>query len=572
MSESRFNAAEVRAENEENAGVSRRGFLRGFGGAGALAAAGGIGAGSLLTAPEPASATVLGPADRRRRRIDAYLVRNQAARNLARPGLPPQPTNGDEAFYADRRASFFKCLPQNDLGEVDAAAYQSLLDALDSGDAADFDLIPLSAQADRRLANPVAAYAFEMTGGDAHSSRIPEAPSFAGSFQAVEMGEVYWQALTRDVPFARYGTDATVAAAIADLNAFSSSIGPTEGGAITPATLYRGETPGDLVGPYLSQFLWHDVPYGPTRIEQRYFRPVDGNDFMLGIPEWLAIQRGAAPVQPITFEADPRFLFDGRGLGEWVHGDVSFQAYLNAALIMIGFGTDAISDRNPYKLPVVNQGGFVTFGAANIVDLVTKAAGVALKTAWYQKWLVHRRLRPEVFGARVEFQQNGTKDYGIHQELLDSDAVARLIQANGNALLPMAFPEGSPTHPAYPAGHAAIAGACCTVLKAFFNESFVIQSPVEAADDGSVLNPWNGDDLTLGNEINKLAANISLGRDIAGVHYRTDGIDGISAGEQVAIDMLRDYSIAFAEAADGFELTRFDGQRILIADGQIQNL
>lgn len=40
----------------------------------------------------------------------------------------------------------------------------------------------------------------------------------------------------------------------------------------------------------------------------------------------------------------------------------------------------------------------------------------------------------------------------------------------GNALLSMAFPEGSPTHPAYGAGHATVAGAysfsvvCTTIV------------------------------------------------------------------------------------------------------------
>ncbi len=566
---------DTKTENEKQVGgvegptdVSRRGFLQG---AGALAAATTVGAGSALVTPEAASAEVLGPLNRRSRQFSAYRVRQRAARVLVEPNIVEQPCSGDEDLYADRRASFFKTLPQNSLGEVDANAYQAFLDALESGNPADMDAVPLSPEADRRLANPLASYAYEMTGGDAHSSRIPAAPAFTSDFQAVEMAEVYWQALTRDIPFGEYGTDATVAAAVADLNAFSSSIGPTEGGNITAGTLFRGETPGDLIGPYLSQFLWLGFNYGPTPIEQRYFRPVNGDDFMLDVNEWLSIQRGAAPATPITFEGSPRFLHDGRGLGEWVHGDVSFQAYLNAALIMLGFGGSALSDRNPYKTST-NQGGFVTFGAAQIVDLVTKVAGVALKTAWYHKWLVHRRLRPEVFGARVEFQRNGTKDYGLGMELLNSDSVTRLVNANGNALLPMAFPEGSPTHPAYPAGHAAIAGACCTVLKAFFNESFVIPAPVEAANDGSVLNNWGGADLTLGNEINKLAANISLGRDIAGVHYRTDGIDGISSGEQVAIDMLRDYSIAYAENADGFELTRFDGQRILISGGEVTNL
>ncbi len=58
----------------------------------------------------------------------------------------------------------------------------------------------------------------------------------------------------------------------------------------------------------------------------------------------------------------------------------------------------------------------------------------------------------------------------------------------GNALLPMAFPEGSPTHPAYGAGHATVAGACVTILKAWFDESTRLVdlnvTPVQPSDMG----------------------------------------------------------------------------------------
>jgi len=41
-----------------------------------------------------------------------------------------------------------------------------------------------------------------------------------------------------------------------------------------------------------------------------------------------------------------------------------------------------------------------------------------------------------------------------------------------------------------------------------------------------------GAGLTLGNEIDKLAANIALGRDAAGVHYRSDSARGLFVGER----------------------------------------
>ncbi len=90
----------------------------------------------------------------------------------------------------------------------------------------------------------------------------------------------------------------------------------------------------------------------------------------------------------------------------------------------------------------------------------------------------------------------------------------------GDSAVTDAFPEGSPTHPAYGAAHATVAGACVTVLKAFFDESFVIPNPVEAASDGLSLKPYTGPSLTVGGELNKLASNVAIGRNIAGVHWR----------------------------------------------------
>ncbi|NNL65432.1 MAG: phosphoesterase [Myxococcales bacterium] len=542
---------------------SRRGFLKGM--MTAATASFGLGAG-VLAAPEAAHARGKGRRDRRR--FQVFRIRSWAARLHLAERTPRKADNGDEQRYADQRASFSKTLPHDDLGEVDRSAYRALLRALASREPADFEAIPLSPQADRRLANPQAAFVFDLVGRDGHATRLPEAPAFASAELSAEIAEVYWQALTRDVPFRAYDASPLVAAAIDDLNALPAVLAPTEGGVVTPGTLFRGETPGDRVGPYLSQFLWHDVPYGAAPIVQRYQTPIPGDDFMTSYEEWLAIQRGAAPAASIRFDATRRYLRDARGLGEYVHVDVLFQAYYNAAMILTGFGPDALDPALPYR-GSASQGGFVTFGGPHLFDLVAKAARVALGGAWYHKWCVHRRLRPEVYAGRIENHLRGAKDYGLPLDLLMSEAVARVRTQQGNALLPMAYPEGSPTHPAYPAGHATVAGACATILKAFANEAFEIPDPVEASEDGLDLLAWGGEPLTLGGEIDKLAANISLGRDAAGVHYRTDA-RGIEVGESQAIGILQDYSRTYNEDFDGFTLTRFDGRRIRIVDGRVR--
>jgi hypothetical protein len=130
----------------------------------------------------------------------------------------------------------------------------------------------------------------------------------------------------------------------------------------------------------------------------------------------------------------------------------------------------------------------------------------------------------------------------------------------------MAFPEGSPTHPAYGAGHATVAGACVTILKAWFKESTKLVdlgvTPLQPSDDGlSLLNYTGADagDLNVGGELNKIASNVALGRDIAGVHWRSDATESLKLGEKVAIGILKDQRSCYNEAFGGFTLTKFDG-------------
>jgi len=548
-------------------GLTRRDLLRGATSAPALVAGGSAVAASLLTAGT-AEAAIIAPLTTAQRRTEAYNRRYEAAkynRDLWKL-LPAQPVNTDES-YTDRRGSFHKFMPHNAIGEVNQSAYNIYLSALASGDPDDFEAIPRDPAAVRRFVSPQASLSYASSGLDPQSGRIAASPAFASFETSAEMGELYWAALTRDVPFSQFSTHPLVGQAVADLNGFNSPVGPKVGGVITAGSFLRGMTPGDLIGPYLSQFMWQPVPYASYLVDQLSSVPVAA-DFMTNFAEYLAIQRGMNPTSATVLEPFRRYIYNGRTMAEYLHLDIPFQAFLFASMLIKSWGPGAVTPSNPY-FNSANQQGFVTFGPVDCGGMLVKVADLAMRACWFQKWPVHRRIRPEAYGCRLTQHIQATKNYGLPNDVASSDAVAALLSANGNALLPMAYPEGCPGHPAYPSGHATASGACATVLKAFCNESFVIPSPVQANDDGTALDPWAGADLTVGNELNKLAANIGLGRDTAGVHWRSDIFQGMRLGEEVALAMLADETRNYNEDFGGFELTMFDGTPALIVDGEV---
>lgn len=503
----------------------------------------------------------IGPLTPLQRRQEAFDIRENAAEFQRDIPLPNHPCNGDEDRFPNKIGNFSKTLPHNRLGEVDISAYNVFIQALTTGNPEIFEAIPLGGVV--KLANPQAAYAYDLIGPDSHHLTIMVPPTFSSAWRAGEMAEVYWQALARDIAFIDYDTNPLIIEASVDLSKFSDFRGPKEGGIVTPETLFRGNLPGDLIGPYISQFFYKDIPYGNKSIIQRYNSPVAGEDFMVDYDEWLNIQNGEMPDRSINFLPLPRYIRNGRDLGQWVHIDFTYQGMLNACLILLGFGPRALDPNNPY-LNSRTQNGFITFGAAQFLDFVAKASRLALEAAWFQKFLVQRILRPEAFGGCVQNNLIGATRYPINPELFDSEALCLVFEKYGTYLLPQSYPEGSPTHPSYPAGHATSAGACATMLKAFFNEDFIIPDPVVASEDGLSLIPYSGPELTVGGELNKLASNISIGRDFAGVHYRSDATSGLELGETIAIQVLQDYKNTYNENFNGFTLTKFDGTTIII--------
>jgi PAP2 superfamily len=528
-------------KKHDASGLSRRKFLGGA--AAAALAAGSTGIEPLLPGGGLAEAAGgVGPQAGDDRLTAAMRFRETMMHRMAAAGMPEHVNNGDEDNLPGFIGNYSKGLAHNALGEVTPASYQSLMKALNSGSNVDFRSVILAG--DLLLTNPQAGLAFDSEGLDPHQYTLAPAPAFSSAEQAGEMVEHYWQALLRDVPFQSYRSSPLAQAAADDINRLSEFHGlRNRAGRVTPATLFRDPFKGTGVGPYISQFLWLDTPFGVEFVDRRMRTRVPGVDFATTFDDWLALQNGNVPGVD-RYSPQRRYMLTGRDLAAWVHIDVLFQAYFNACLILgtktIFGGIEAqVNPGNPY-FRNRREAGFATLGGPFFKTLLCEVSTRALKAVWFQKWFVHRRLRPEEFAGRVHVHSTGRASYPLHSDVLDSAAMDALHSKYGTYVLPLAFKEGCPTHPSYASGHSTVAGACVTILKAMFDDTYAIPHPKVPNADGTALVDLDGVVLTVGGELNKLASNVATGRNIAGVHWRTDAVRGILLGEQVALHTLVD--------------------------------
>ena len=406
------------------------------------------------------------------------------------------------------------------------------------------------------------------------------------------------------------------------------------------------------------------IGYGAQRIDQRIRAQQPGLDHMTDWTLWLDVQNGAKVNGLDKFDKGgmPRFINTPRDLATYVHFDQLYQAYLNACLLML-----------EYKLPFdqgmpsgnghLTRGSFATFGGPHILALMTEVSSRALKAVRRQKFQHHLRGRPEHLAAMltlalhhpeklgnagplakstmetflqrapniagmVDIRNNAQNEMRVHSQSAADEAKrifpTRLDETTDcgftpdegrNYLLPMAFPEGSPMHATYGAGHATVAGACVTMLKAFFEMSpntidgeavgtgqpltpdaakggewwksatmadrFMLEKAyVPPADPWAakldVSGQWGAADLTIEGELNKLAANISIGRNMAGVHFYADYYDSLRMGERVGVGILQEQMATYNDPCS-LRLRTFDNDRLLIStkgtgDGTIELL
>ncbi|MGB3202093.1 MAG: hypothetical protein WBA99_14410 [Nodosilinea sp.] len=551
------------------------------------------------------------------RRNDARTLRDQKrddafdSFDLNQPAINSDEERCEQIGFAGF-ASFTKALVHDDKGLVDPASLRTLLDALQIGTQEALEQVQLGG-GKRRLVNPLNALSYQVVGNDSNGARMAAAPAFGSRSTAIDMVERYWMALCRDVPFDQYANSGLIQAACDDLNALGFE--DQFGFVCTPQTLFRGPYTGCNVGPHVSQFLLQDFNFGnqPIRQQQRYPRP--GLDYMTDLKTWNQINNGDIDPSGTDVVDGTRYITTLRDAGQWVHADLPHQAGLWATLMLLGQKatmSDAVpygKDRDGRDKAITTADGFGSLGGPDITMQAGLAGVYALKHAWFQKWCVHRRLRPEVYAQRLELFRRGElggstenpcydakfndlfcegaevwRQTQVLDRIYEHNRQQNIAQSRGNGegtwLLPMGFPEGSPTHPAYPGGHSAFVAASATIAKAYFADG-PFPNPKVPVDGGSKLADYHrkGEELTIHGELNKLIANVTLFRDGAGMHWRTDGTTsgpnagcdrpgtgietgGNLLGERLAISMLRDLRSTYRESLGEFNFRGINGTSI----------
>jgi hypothetical protein len=520
---------------------------------------------------------------------------------------------------------FHKTLPHNDqTGLVDPAAFARFQKICQHG--GDFADVPQSVGASR-LINPRAGWADDTHLGPSPSQMsMPEPPSALSDGTAAEMTELFWMALLRDKPFDEFKAgDGDIDAAIQDLQkAYVRGAQTVIPDVDVPATLtvqnlFRAGLIGEDKGPLVSQFFLQDIAYGTQIILQKQFPYKAHRDYLEDWKSWRDAQNTgkdsdgndypddnpfseAKDFEPQDFhtEAGLRRINTMRDLARFVNKDALHQAYFNAALLLSNWGAPA-GPGNPYGKWIKNQRPFGTLGGPHLLAQVSEVAARALRVVWHQKWGVYLRQRPEAYGGLMDVQARKLADIGLPEWVFQTEAAQRIFAKltesgapKNNYLLPMAFTAGSPAHPAYGAGHATVAGACVTILKAWFDGSAKLSEIVKnkgaynpiTGEQIGLVQPGNGgidplppyvedglpaeDHLTVGGELNKLAANVALGRSMGGVHWRTDNTRSLRLGEKIATIILRRESMDYDEFPF-WQYTNFDGNTVTVRpDGVVQ--
>lgn len=361
---------------------------------------------------------------------------------------------------------------------------------------------------------------------------------------ALDMLEIYCMYLLRDLKFSELNTNSKAIKYVELLK----SLDPKHRHDLKANANFSNDTY------YVSQFLLVPVKYWHSVLDNKIQPYKSGVDSLTTVDDYRKLHfDGKIPqLNVVDLNAPRRYPITGRDLAAVVHKDHPIQYPLNALKYL--FVEHPTSRKSFDQTPGVIK--FVDDGLPLIENLLTMASYNALRSAWYHKFYTSRVLRPEEFGYNVDQDVKGYNRNVLNK----NNVIMKDVYSKINSyLLPGTYPEGSPTHPSYPAGHAVLAGAGATVIKAFFDENYKIPYYIPSENGLTLIEQPTK--VKIGDELNKLMFNIAFGRNWAGIHYRSDGEAGIRFGEDIAMHVLSDYA---RSRCINFKFTRYDGEIVNI--------
>jgi membrane-associated phospholipid phosphatase len=446
-------------------------------------------------------------------------------------------------------ALYSKALPHDADGYVNKFVYIQFYKALKNQSIDQLNYVPLGGAT--KLLDPPAAWSRDVP-AFVRSSQFC-LPKLSTALFAANIAEVYIAAAARDVVFSDYTIDVQIAKSVVDFANLSCYRGP----AITNLSIFRGESAGDLIGPYISQLLLLDYEQAGIIYNQQY-PMLAAVDYMTTLFNTLSVQNGIVN-EVLAPLSSARYISTGRDLASYFRGHTLILPYVRAVGVL--FNAEA-----PFNAGIpVNSSftGFSNFGRPDIEACLGAVSRLAALAAFCQK-VKALYIRPEEVGIlinRVRLGLNLCHNPTLSDEILDSAILGDIFNAYGNYLLPQAYPEGSPASPSYPSVHAVVAGACITVLKFFFNGQWNLN--LMEPDIGATSLISTGLMSNLSNELDKLASNVGMARIFAGVNYRMDIIGGIRLGEQVALRFLREHVEKYPQCVN-IQITLYNGDIVYI--------
>jgi hypothetical protein len=146
----------------------------------------------------------------------------------------------------DKSGTYTKGLKQAGPGVVDLTTFNKFRTAYSPSGNGDLQalgtLIGTPGSVFSRLNGPQGAFALSLAGANSRTFVSPPPFAVRTKEYAVELVELYWASLLRDVPFSDYESNATAIAAANELDSFGTAYkGPRDStGKVTAKTLFRG--------------------------------------------------------------------------------------------------------------------------------------------------------------------------------------------------------------------------------------------------------------------------------------------------------------------------------------------